>query len=102
MLGPLSAHAAQPRQVIADGDLPARQAAVCGIEQAEQPDEWRLTPSSTTATTPKAVMLGGPCAWTREPIHRARSGPPVQTLMVVSAIPTTRPSRLTRVASDTE
>jgi transposase len=41
-------------------------------------------------------MLGGPWPWTREPIHSAKSGPPVQILVATTAIAHASPSRSTR------
>src|SRR5256886_3465170 len=56
----------------------------------------KLTAPSTTATTPTAAMLGGPLLCTREPTHSAKSGPPVQMLIVVRLIAQTSAMRSMR------
>src|SRR4051812_40194647 len=44
-----------------------------------------MTPSDSAAAA-TAPMLGGPSPWTREPIHSAASGPPVQMFDVTTAM----------------
>src|SRR3954454_4785963 len=56
-----------------------------------------MTPSDTAAAA-TAAMLGGPEPWTREPTHRAASGPPVQMLVVTTAIAHTSAVRSARTA----
>src|SRR3954467_12751765 len=54
-----------------------------------------MTPSDTAAAA-TAPMLGGPEPCTREPIHSASNGPPVQTLDVTIAIAQTSAVRSRR------
>src|SRR5215203_905232 len=56
-----------------------------------------LSVKSTAATTTIVDIFVVPDPpWTREPIHSARSGAPVQMLIVASVIATTRPTRSKR------
>jgi hypothetical protein len=42
-----------------------------------------------TTTTATAAIVGGPPPWTREPIHSASNGAPVQMFSVTAAIAAT-------------